>query len=86
MNSLQFGGLTSTCCLNWLKKLSAKCAHIFNPYRMCQCGALAHIFEPLVDEFGIIFMQGDRVLFINCVLVVVCWPQAGIGWLNLDTT
>ena len=31
---------------------------------MCQCGALAHIFEPLVDEFGIIFMQGDRVLFI----------------------
>ena len=45
-----------------------------------------HIFEPLVDEFGIIFMQGDRVLFINCVLVVVCWPQAGIGWLNLDTT
>ena len=64
MNSLQFGGLTSTCCLNWLKKLSAKCAHIFNPYRMCQCGALAHIFEPLVDEFGIIFMQGDRALFI----------------------
>ena len=64
MNFLQFGGLTSTCCLNWLKKLSAKCAHIFNPYRMCQCGALAHIFEPLVDEFGIIFMQGDRVLFI----------------------
>lgn len=45
-----------------------------------------YIFEPLVDEFGIIFMQGDRVLFINCVLVVVCWPQAGIGWLNLDIT